>query len=149
MQVFLELGDAYPSMLSFDYNGVLTWASWNNHKGFHRKNNLPAVIKYDNKIVSRVGWYVNGEPYRENDLPTDVFYHYNGILRLEEWDNNSVYHRVTGPCLITYDDNGKLENEKYYLNDKEMDKIVWLKNPCVKRILKNKGNGVLVSDVSL
>lgn len=149
--VRLNLAGDYPSLLSFDVFGGLTWVSWVDSIGQeHRENGLPATIDYhENYQVAWMKWCVHGEFYRENDWPSSVWFYSNGKVQREEWLGNFGNHRVTGPALIKYTEKGKIQGCVYSLDGVELDKTEWVKDSRVKRILKNHGKGVLVSEVSL
>lgn len=151
--VDLELGGDYPSRLVFNEEGRLDEVSWLNDNGFHRENNLPAMIGYyHDGSLSRLYWNKNAISFRDGDLPSIVWFYPNGVVNREEWFGKFGWHRVSGPALIAYDEKGKAQGCVYSLDGVEVEKDDWLRDSRVieyYRKLKNHNSGVIVSDVSL
>lgn len=148
--VRLNLTGDYPSLLRFDENGSLQSAKWqNNREEEHRDNGFPSHVSYEKQRVRGQYWCVHGDPYRDNDLPHTISYYENGQAFWEFWGNDYNLDRVTGPVSIYYDENGNVTDESYVLKKDYVSKEEWLKDARVKRILKNRASGLVISDVSL
>lgn len=68
---------------------------------YHRNNDLPAVISYNNGRVAKY-WYINGISHRENG-PAYQF-SVNGNICQENYYKYGRFHRIGGPAKIVYND---------------------------------------------
>lgn len=91
--------------------------------------------------MTHVNWYdKSGDNCRRGGGPTSVWYYEDdisksNILISESWKRRGEYHREDGPAIIRWDEKGNLINEKFFLNDKQLDgdeldklKTIWFFN---------------------
>jgi hypothetical protein len=90
-----------------EYKNIYGVQYWFKNNKLHRNNDLPAVIRYNNKEQY---WYQNGLQHRDNDLPAIIFNNGHQV-----WYKDGLIHRENDlPAIIC--ENGDRE---WYKNGKK------------------------------
>lgn len=93
--------------------------------------NKPAVIHYENHIVTREEYYLDDTLHRDNG-PAVIQYLNNKIIR-EEYYLNNMLHRLNSPAVIQYE-NGNITKQEYW----KQGKLYNDKGPAVIRYKNGK-----------
>tara|TARA_R110002049_G_scaffold28977_1_gene98623 strand:+ start:11749 stop:12435 length:687 start_codon:yes stop_codon:yes gene_type:complete len=106
-------------------NGQIHKKTWANSSGqFHRKNDKPARIKWDEKgnIIEKI-WDKCGLRHRE-DGPAQIVWDKDTLLiKKEGWYKNGEKHREGGPAIIKYH-NGEIVHQEWWYNNVQQEHLL-------------------------
>lgn len=110
----------WPREIEFNDDGTKRSKKWIVNNRFHRENDEPAVVFYENEIRTEERWCRNGELHRDNNRPAIIFYDENGYRREEEWYINGVMSRATAEATWIFYHNYYTKSEERW-TDEELD----------------------------
>ena len=108
-------------------SGYVTIEEWRLPNGARHREDGPAILTYDKKVLVKQEWWINNRLQRE-DGPAITEYR-GGMPIREEWYVNSQHYRADGPAVIMYYekhelridgiDDGKMhvKREQWYINN--------------------------------
>ncbi len=131
-----------PNDISDNNKYSYTLKKWSNKKGFHRANDLPALIWSDNDLH----WYIDGKLHRDGDKPAVICY------GLKYWYQKNNLHRLEGPALI----DEICGREEYWLEGIKYSKEGWQEKvkeikelEKIKEVLSKETSTLNVSELKL